>query len=275
MSIRLWGVDAFASEAFQGNPAAVCVLDRPADSAWMQRVAAEMNLSETAFVWGPIPGAGAGSGRWRLRWFTPTIEVALCGHATLASAHVLWESGLVSTADPIGFQTERSGELRCVREGDDIAMDFPACPARATTPPDGLAAALGSVPVWVGRTEYDYLCELPDASAVRALRPDLRALAEIEARGIIVTASAGEAGYDFVSRFFAPAVGVPEDPVTGSAHCALAPYWSARLVRSTLTGWQASARGGEVRVRWEGDRVWLGGRAVTVWEGRLRPGSGV
>jgi PhzF family phenazine biosynthesis protein len=277
MSNRLWGVDAFAREPFRGNPAAVCVLDRPAHPEWMQRVAAEMNLSETAFVWGSGPGAGADPACWRLRWFTPTVEVALCGHATLASAHVLWESGLVSSAGPIRFQTERSGELRCLREGDRIAMDFPACPARAVAPPAGLAAALGVTPVWVGRTEYDYLCELPDASAVGALRPDLRALAAIEARGIIVmasaSASAGLAGYDFVSRFFAPAAGVPEDPVTGSAHCALAPYWSARLGRSTLTGWQASARGGEVRVRCDGDRVWLGGQAVTVWEGRLRRGA--
>ena len=266
MSTRLWGVDAFAREPFRGNPAAVCVLDRPADPVWMQHVAAEMNLSETAFVW----GAAVDPGCWRLRWFTPTMEVALCGHATLASAHVLWESGLVASADPIRFQTERSGELRCVREGDGIAMDFPACPAREATAPTGLVRALGVTPVWVGRTEYDYLCELPDASAVRTLCPDFRTLAAIEARGIIVTALAGEAGHDFVSRFFAPAAGVPEDPVTGSAHCALAPYWSARLGRATLTGWQASSRGGEVRVRWEGDRVWLGGQAVTVWEGQLR-----
>lgn len=271
MSTRVWGVDAFAREPFRGNPAAVCLLDRAADPAWMQRVAAEMNLSETAFVW----GAAAGSGCWRLRWFTPTVEVALCGHATLASAHVLWESGAAASTDYIRFQTERSGELRCVREGGGIAMDFPACPAREAVAPRQLVAALGVTPVWVGRTEYDYLYELADESAVRALRPDLRALAGIEARGVIVTAAADRVcGYDFVSRFFAQAAGVPEDPVTGSAHCALAPHWSARLGRPSLTGWQASARGGEVRVRCEGDRVWLGGQAVTVWEGRLRSGSG-
>ncbi len=263
MSLPICVVDAFAAEKFQGNPAAVCLLPAAADPVWMQKVAAEMNLSETAFV---APRADG----WGLRWFTPTVEVALCGHATLASAHALWGSGRLAEGLPARFHTMESGELVCTRRDGWIEMDFPSCPAASAAAPVGLAEALGAVPVHVGRSRYDYLCELSDAAAVRALRPDLVALARLPARGVIVTARGG-GEHDFVSRFFAPSVGVPEDPVTGSAHCTLAPWWAAKLGRTEMRGWQASARGGEVRVRVAGDRVFLGGRAVTVWNGELLP----
>ena len=263
MSLPICVVDAFAAEKFQGNPAAVCLLPAPADPVWMQKVAAEMNLPETAFI---TPRADG----WGLRWFTPTVEVELCGHATLASAHALWGSGRLAEGLPARFHTMESGELVCTRRDGWIEMDFPSCPAAPTDIPAGLAEALGAVPVHVGRSRYDHLCELSDEAAVRGLRPDLAGLARLPARGIIVTARGG-GEHDFVSRFFAPSVGVPEDPVTGSAHCTLAPWWAAKLGRTEMRGWQASARGGEVRVRVAGDRVFLGGRAVTVWDGELRP----
>ncbi len=261
MKIPVCVVDAFATERFRGNPAAVCRMPAPAAAEWMQAVAAEMNLSETAFV---VP---RGDG-WGLRWFTPTVEVALCGHATLASAHVLWELGLAASDQTIRFHTERSGVLVCERRDGRIAMDFPAYPVMPIPVPAGLARMLGVEPSWVGRSEFDLCCELATAGAVRELRPDLTALATLPFRGVIVTAR-GEDGFDCVSRFFAPGVGVPEDPVTGSAHCALAPYWAAKLGRTELRGWQASRRGGEVRMTLAGDRVWLGGTAVTVWLGEL------
>lgn len=261
MNVPICVVDAFATEKFRGNPAAVCLLRAPAEPAWMQRVAAEMNLSETAFL---VPRADG----WGLRWFTPTVEVALCGHATLASAHLLWETGRVGAGEPARFHTEQSGELKCLRRLTGIAMDFPVRVAEATAAPAGLAEALGCVPVWVGRSAYDYLVELPDEAAVRGLKPDHAALARLPVRGVIVTAR-GSDGFDLVSRFFAPGAGVVEDPVTGSAHCTLAPYWAQKLGRTKLRAWQASARGGEVRLELAGDRVWLEGNAVTVWRGEL------
>jgi len=255
-------VDAFTSERFRGNPAAVCVLDQPAAPDWMQRVAAELNLSETAFLVPRVDG-------WDLRWFTPRIEVALCGHATLASAHALWESGRAERDEVIRFHTQQSGVLTCLRRGDGIEMDFPTRPVTSVPLPAGLAAALGIEPVWTGRSEYDFLCELSDEGTVRALQPDPAALARLPVRGVIVTAR-GTGGFDCVSRFFAPGAGVTEDPVTGSAHCSLAPFWSERLGRTELRARQASERGGEVRMRLAGDRVFLGGQAVTVWSGELR-----
>ncbi len=261
MKVPISVVDAFATEKFRGNPAAVCMLREPAEPSWMQRVAAEMNLSETAFL-APRPDG------WGLRWFTPTVEVALCGHATLAGAHTLWESGRLAAHEPAYFHTEQSGVLTCVRRSTGISMDFPTRIATAAPAPAGLDGALGCVPVWVGRSAYDYLCELPDEAAVRGLRPDHAALTRLPVRGVIVTAP-GSDGYDLVSRFFAPGSGVAEDPVTGSAHCTLAPFWAAKLGRSTLRAWQASARGGEVRLKLDGDRVWLEGNAVTVWRGEL------
>ncbi|HAB17091.1 MAG TPA: PhzF family phenazine biosynthesis protein [Verrucomicrobiota bacterium] len=262
MRAELWGVDAFTAVPFRGNPAAVCCLAKSADATWMQQVAAEINLSETAFLVSRVDG-------WALRWFTPTVEVALCGHATLASAHFLWESARIPWNQPVKFHTDRSGVLTCQRASDWIEMDFPTRPATPASVPPGLADALGVEPVWVGRSEYDYLCELPNETAVRELRPDHAALSRLPVRGVVVTAP-GSAGFDCVSRFFAPGSGVAEDPVTGSAHCSLGPFWSARLGRTELRGWQASARGGEVRMRLANSRIWLQGQAVTVWKGELR-----
>ena len=259
--VKLWQVDAFTDRRFAGNPAAVCWLDRDADAAWMQAVAAEMNLAETAFV----RPAGDGLG---LRWFTPTVEVDLCGHATLASAHALWEAGLADPAAPIRFATW-SGVLTCSRAGDWIELDFPATPPAPVDPPPGLLDALGVRPSFVGRSRFDYMVVLESPDAVRAVGPDFRRLAEVPTRGIIVTAAADEAGFDFVSRFFAPAVGIDEDPVCGSAHCCLTPYWSERLGKALLTARQVSARGGVLRLRPNGDRVVLAGRAVTVLRGEL------
>jgi PhzF family phenazine biosynthesis protein len=262
MGLKIVQVDAFADRPFAGNPAAVCVLPAPRDEG-MQSVAREMNLSETAFL-------HPENGGYRLRWFTPGAEVALCGHATLASAHVLWEDGLLPRDGQARFHT-KSGLLTADRRGDWIELDFPATPPAAATAPPGLIAALrvASPPRWVGRSTFDYLVELESEAHVSSLTPDLMALGRVEARGVSVTARATTPGYDFVSRFFAPAVGVPEDPVTGSAHCALAPFWGERLGRTTMTAYQASARGGVVRVRLGGDRVVLGGQAVTVLRGEL------
>ncbi len=262
MSVTIIQVDAFTAEPFGGNPAAVCVLPRPADPAWMQRVAREMNLSETAFL------VRRGSGGYDLRWFTPAVEVDLCGHATLAAAHVLWEDGHVSRAAPAEFHT-RSGRLSAVRRDGWIEMDLPAEPAEPAPAPDGLADALGAEPVFVGRNRFDYLVEVAAEETVRALAPDIRRLGALPVRGVIVTARAETDGFDFVSRFFAPRAGVDEDPVTGSAHCCLGPYWRGRLGRDAFTAWQASARGGLVKVAVAGDRVRLAGQAVTVLRGEL------
>jgi PhzF family phenazine biosynthesis protein len=259
--IRCFQVDAFADRPFAGNPAAVCLLDREMDAAWMQAVAAEMNLSETAFVRRTDEG-------FELRWFTPKVEVDLCGHATLASAHVLWSEGVVSPAVPIRFHT-RSGVLPCTGAAGWIELDFPATAPAMIDPPQGLLDALGIAKAPVGKAKFDYLVLVDSEQALRSLVPDFRRLVEIKTRGVIVTACADDARFDFVSRFFAPAAGVDEDPVTGSAHCCLGPYWAQRLGKTELVGFQASARGGIVRVRVAGDRVMLGGQAVTIWRGAL------
>ncbi|HYR29893.1 MAG TPA: PhzF family phenazine biosynthesis protein [Thermoanaerobaculia bacterium] len=257
-------VDSFTSHAFRGNPAAVCLLDGERDEAWMQNVAAEMNLSDTAFL---LPRGGDG---FVLRWFTPSVEVALCGHATLASAHALWAEHLWPPDKPIRFHT-KSGLLTADRDDDVIELDFPATPAEAVTPPAGLLESLAvDAPLYVGRNHFDYLVEVADESIVRGLAPDLAQLATIECRGVIVTSrAASTTAADFVSRFFAPGAGIDEDPVTGSAHCTLAPYWAAKLGKQEMTGYQASKRGGYVRVRLMGNRVKLGGKAVTVLRGEL------
>lgn len=254
-------VDAFTDRPFAGNPAAVCILPRPAEDGWMRNVAAEMNLSETAFLDPRDDG-------WNLRWFTPAVEVDLCGHATLASAHVLWEDGHLPADAEARFHT-RSGLLTCRRQGEWITMDFPAKPEKRTESPEGLERALGVTPLHVGRSQFDLLVEVDSEEAVRALKPDLGLLARVDVRGVIVTARAANGGYDFVSRFFAPRAGVDEDPVTGSAHCVLAPFWAARLGRTEMTAFQASRRGGQVRVRVAGDRVELAGQAVTTMRGEL------
>jgi PhzF family phenazine biosynthesis protein len=261
MGQRVVQVDAFTSEAFRGNPAAVCLLERPADDAWMQLVAREMNLSETAFL---VPNATG----FQLRWFTPSAEVDLCGHATLASAHVLWEDGHLALDHAACFET-LSGILTAEREGDWIELDFPAEPEQEAPAPTSLAAALGATPRYVGRNRMDYLVEFEDEATVRSLTPDMRVLKSIEARGFIATSRSSSPDFDFVSRFFGPGVGIDEDPVTGSSHCCLGPFWSARLGKDELIGRQVSTRGGVVRVRLAGDRVRLGGQAVTVMRGEL------
>lgn len=261
MQAPLWTIDAFTDRPFHGNPAAVCLLAEEMPEAWMQQVAAEMQLSETAFLLRDDDG-------FSLRWFTPTTEVDLCGHATIASAHFLWSAGHLKPQAEARFQT-RSGLLTARERDGWITLDFPATPAEPAYPPHGLEDALGTTAKRVGRSVYDLLVELEDEAAVRAVKPDMRALREIPARGIIITARADTPGYDFVSRFFAPASGVPEDPVTGSAHCALGPWWAAELGRDDLVGYQASERGGVVRVEVRGDRVRLAGHAVTVCRGTL------
>ena len=254
MSHTLHVVDAFADRPFAGNPAAVCVLAAPADELWMQQVAREMNLAETAFL-NPIEGGYA------LRWFTPEVEVELCGHATLASSFALWEIGALGLDETARFNT-LSGWLTCKRMGGWIEMDFPAIQTSPCVAPTGLSEALGAELQWVGFNGMDYLVEVDSAERLRALRPDFGALAKVPTRGIIVTCVGGAGDYDFLSRFFGPAVGIQEDPVTGSAHCALGPYWQAKLGKSDLTAYQASQRGGTVKLSVTGDRVLLRGQAV-------------
>ena len=261
MGIRAFKVDSFTAEPFSGNPAGVCLLTEPRDERWMKAMAREMNLSETAFL------LREGEG-FRLRWFTPAVEVELCGHATLASAHVLWEEGVLAPSDTARFATQ-SGELRGSRRGDLIELDFPAKPEQPAEPPKTLLEALGARPLYLGRNQFDYLLLLDSEEAVRAVSPDFALLRTVTVRGVIVTAPSAGPEFDFVSRFFAPAVGVDEDPVTGSAHCCLGPFWAARLGKSELVGHQVSARRGVVNVRVAGERVFLGGRAVTVLRGEL------
>jgi PhzF family phenazine biosynthesis protein len=261
MPLPLFHVDAFTDRPFAGNPAAVCLLPGPREADWMQQVAAEMNLSETAFVYRE-------GGNFRLRWFTPLVEVALCGHATLAPAHVLWETGQVPAGQPIAFNT-LSGVLTATQKQDLIELDFPLKPTEEAAPPDGLAKALGAAIVRAGRSQFDWLVEVESEAVLRGLKPDFAALAHLPVRGVIVTSKPAGSGFDFVSRFFAPAVGITEDPVTGSAHCSLADWWRRKLGKVEMLGYQASARGGVVRVCVAGDRVFLGGRAVTVVRGEL------
>lgn len=255
-------VDAFTDRAFAGNPAAVCVLDEAMDDGMMQAIAGEMNLAETAFLREREDRAS-----WDLRWFTPTVEVDLCGHATLASAHALWESGAADAGATLRFHT-RSGVLSAARRDGWIELDFPALPGAEEPFPSWLSEALGAEPVRVVRGPFDYLVEVASEDTVRCLEPDLGLLGKVPVRGFIVTAT-GSGDFDFVSRFFGPAAGVPEDPVTGSAHCALAPYWAPRTGKNEMLAYQASARGGVVRVKLAGDRVLLGGQAITTLRGEL------
>jgi PhzF family phenazine biosynthesis protein len=264
--MRIFQVDSFASRPFEGNPAAVCLLDRERADGWMRRVAAEMNLSETAFL------LEVGGG-FRLRWFTPTTEVPLCGHATLATAHVLWETGRLSLDQVAVFET-LSGRLTARRVETWIEMDLPASPAAESAPPAGCLQALGVTPSWVGRTadrglgDVDHLVVLESEDAVRRTRPDFQRLRGLSG-SFIVTAPPATGPFDFVSRCFAPSFGIDEDPVTGAAHCTLVPYWAGRLGRVELVGYQASARGGVVRGRLAGARVRIAGEAVTVLRGEL------
>ena len=254
-------VDAFTDRIFGGNPAAVLVLPGEQDEEWMQAVATEMNLSETAFVSAQDDG-------FDLRWFTPRVEVDLCGHATLAAAHVLWETGVLPSDSQARFHT-RSGLLTATRQAPWIELDFPAEFEEYCAAPLELTEAFGVAMHYVGRNRFDYLIEVEDESTLRGLEPDMALLESIPSRGFIVTCPADSDEYDFVSRFFSPGTGVREDPVTGSAHCCLAPFWSTRLGKESMVGYQASRRGGVVRVRVEGDRVILGGQAITVLRGEL------
>jgi len=277
MSVPLLHVDAFAAAPFTGNPAAVCLLERARDAGWMQSVAMEMNLAETAFL---VPRGGE-SQAWDLRWFTPAIEVDLCGHATLASAHALWETGRLPKGATARFHT-RSGWLTCTQADGWITMDFPAQAALPCPEPAGLMAMLGlpreTRPQWVGRNAFAYLAVLEDEALVRGAQPDFTAIKRLPGLGIVITAQGKE--YDFVSRFFAPGAGIDEDPVTGAAHCALGPYWAARLGKTSLIAYQASRRGGVLRVQVldslrgkpapsQGGRVLLSGQAATVLRGEL------
>lgn len=259
MPLPIVQVDAFSARPFGGNPAAVCVLPEPRGAGWMQLVARQMNLSETAFLVRREDG-------FDLRWFTPTKEVDLCGHATLGSAHALWESGQLAAGAEARFLT-RSGWLSAKQRDGWIEMDFPAKIETAADAPTALIDALGCTPVYVGKNQFDYLIEVGSEAELRALNPNHSLLKTLPVRGVIVTSRSAD--YDFVSRFFAPGAGVEEDPVTGSAHCALAPYWGKKLGRTEMRAFQILQRGGEVRVRLEGDRVILGGQAVTVWRGEL------
>lgn len=258
-------IDAFTDRPFAGNPAAVFILETAKDDAWCQAVAREMALSETAFL---VP---EGEGH-RLRWFTPEAEVDLCGHATLASAHALFESGAAPPDGILRFRT-RSGELRARRLEDWIELDFPSTPPEACPLPEGLSAALGLEPSWTGKTPFDFFVEAASAAEILALKPDFGRIKALTGRGVIVTAASEDDAWDFISRFFAPAVGIDEDPVTGSAHCALGPFWKMKTGRSAFAAHQASARGGDLRVRVAGERCFLLGQAVTVFEGALRPAA--
>jgi len=251
-------VDSFTDQPFSGNPAAVCVLSQALSADKMQKIAAEMNLSETAFL---VPEKNG----YNLRWFTPEAEVKLCGHATLASAHVLWERGIAS-ADVLEFYT-LSGTLTAKKTGDGIELDFPVEPVQASDLPDGMIEAIGVVPIFSGKTAVRYFVELASADEVRCLKPDISKLKTLLPGRLIVTARSDDSRYDFISRYFAPGIGVPEDPVTGSAHCALAFYWAKKLNKSQFSAYQASARGGNMEVVLDGERVKLKGKARSILKG--------
>jgi PhzF family phenazine biosynthesis protein len=266
MTQTIYQVDSFTDRPFAGNPAGVCLLAQPASEPWMQTIAREMSLSETAFL---VP---QGTG-FHLRWFTPVKEVRLCGHATLASAHILWETGVLRADQQACFQT-LSGELTADLRGDWIEMNFPARFAQPEPPPDGLLTVLGIThPREVVKSNQTYLVEVESEEQVHALQPDFSGLAKLPVRSVVVTAQSMGTEFDFVSRYFAPAVGINEDPVTGSAHCILTPYWTERLGKSEMRAYQASARGGVLRVRLAGERVILYGQAVTVMTCHLAESS--
>ena len=262
MAFPFFQVDAFADGPFSGNPAAVVLLSATAETAWMHKVAAEMNLSETAFL------TRRAEGEFDLRWFTPAVEVDLCGHATLASAHALWQGGHAPASMPLQFHT-KSGVLTATPAGGWIELDFPATHVKSAEAPDGLLDALRAQARYVGRSKFDYLVEVGSEETVRDLKPDFVALRTLPVRGVIVTSQASTPGWDFVSRFFAPGSGIDEDPVTGSAHCALTPYWATKLGKTDFTARQLSARGGTLRLSLVGDRVKLRGQATSVLRGEL------
>jgi PhzF family phenazine biosynthesis protein len=270
MGLKIYQVDAFTERPFGGNPAAVCIMPEglPADDGWMQKLANEMNLSETAFL--QAATVQPGEDGYNLRWFTPKAEVDLCGHATLASAHILWEGGYLPVEAQARFHT-RSGLLTAQHQGDWIEMDFPAKLEEPAAALPELNQALGVQPVYMGKNQFDYLVVVASEAEVRNAQPDFGRLQQLPVRGTILTAHSDRADYDFVSRFFAPAVGVNEDPVTGSAHCCLGPYWGKRLAKDELVAYQASPRGGVLRIHLAGERVRMAGQAVTVMSAELTP----
>lgn len=261
MTIPIFQVDAFTSEKFKGNPAAVCILTEPAQPAWMLSIAREMNLSETAFVH-PLEDG------FSLRWFTPEIEVELCGHATLSSAHILYEAGYVRPDARIKFNT-LSGYLHAAKNRGWIELDFPSAPCEPAEISEEIIAALGRVPVGIFRSGEKWLLEYPEESDIYLMKPDFAALKARSGRGLIITARSEKPGIDFVSRYFAPWIGIDEDPVTGSSHTILAPYWGHKLHKTHLTAYQASQRGGLLKVRISGERTYISGQAVTVFSGQL------
>lgn len=258
--MNIYIVDAFTNTKYRGNPAAVCLLESRQSSKWMQQVAAEMNLSETAFVY-------ASEGYYELRWFTPLAEVDLCGHATLASAHILWEEK-ICLSPVISFKT-KSGRITAERIKDWICMDFPIETASACSPPSALIEGLNTSFRYVGKNRLDYLIEVESEEIVKELRPDFNQLKTLDARGIIVTSKSGRSCYDFVSRCFYPALGVNEDPVTGSAHCCLGPYWGNILKKDKLRAVQLSHRQGKLELKLKGHRILISGQAVTTLRGKL------
>lgn len=260
--MQIYQIDAFTDSAFAGNPAAVCILSEKMEDDWMQNLAAEMNLSETAFIYRE-------GKNFNLRWFTPSSEVDLCGHAALASAQTLWEAGEVGSEEKINFDT-KSGILTAEKNGSWIELNFPAEIEEAADIPENMTKALGQIEiVYSGKNRMDYLLEVESEEIVKNIEPDFDLLKKIDTRGIIVTAISASDKYDFVSRFFAPNIGITEDPVTGSAHCCLGPYWSEKLNKNSLIGFQASERGGTVRVKADGNRINLSGKAVTIFRGEL------
>lgn len=262
MELTLYQVDAFTNKPFAGNPAGVCILPSPREAGWMQQVAQEMNLSETAFLHKRNDG-------FQLRWFTPTVEVDLCGHATLASAHVLWETGTLPLNQIARFHT-KSGILTTERDNEWLELDFPLLTERKIDAPKKLATILGAKPTYVGKNRMDYLVEVASEDVVKKMTPNLTQLAKLPCRGVIVTAKAAHRPFDFVSRFFAPRVGVDEDPATGSSHCCLGPYWRRQLGKSEFLAQQLSSRGGIIRVKVGDKRVKIGGQAITVFQMQLR-----
>ena len=257
--MKIFHVDSFTSRPFGGNPAGVCILTHPKVDSWMLNIASEMNLPETSFIMRSAKG-------YNLRWFTPKTEVDLCGHGTLASAHIIWQEGLAREDEAIFFNT-RSGNVTCRRQEHSIILDFPLLPEHQIDPPAGLARSLGISPVNAWASAWDIIVEAESEEAVKQITPDYNLMLDLPMRGVIVTSRADSQEFDFVSRFFAPKIGINEDPVTGSAHCCLASYWSKRLVKNDLVARQVSRRGGVVGMHIEGERVHLIGEAVTVMKG--------
>lgn len=259
--MEIYQVDAFTEQPYKGNPAAVCILDKLQEVSWLTDVAGEMSLSETAFLFKQ-------KDEYNLRWFTPTSEIDLCGHATLASAHVLWETKKIDKKQDIKFNT-KSGLLIAKNKDPWIELDFPIEAPKKEFAPQILLNALDVEPIYVGKNRFDYIIEVKSKEIIKNLDPNFRLLKEVEARGVIVTSRTQFNRYDFISRFFAPSIGIDEDPVTGSAHCCLAPYWADKLNKNEFLSYQASKRGGSLKIRLDDERVYLSGKAVTVLKGEL------